>query len=335
MPKIVDTVLAGNLITLRFVSNGSPWSGETLKVPIKYQKSLSGGSFDGYDQFSVTKYSTRTKMSFSPTGYYQSVVLSGMDVDVNATPAQVLDLVKVEMEGAMEDMLDSVGTLMYTVQAGKAFLGLPDSVDDGTTVSSYGGLSRSTYTGLKASVTSIGGNITLALMRTGYDNATVGVHHPTLGVTTKAVFSYIEALAQPMYRLNSDTNGYPQVTRYGVVPTPEALHGMVGYDALFFRGMPIVRDEKATSGYLYFLNEEAFQWYGLKSHKYNNIDLSAQFHEYNEYDSGGAPKSYGFAWTGLKEPVNQYAEIGQILLMGQFVCKSPRLNWVGTGITGS
>ena len=53
-------------------------------------------------------------MSFNPTGYYQSVTMDGMSVDVNQTPAQVLDLVKTEMESAMEDMLDSVGTLFYT-----------------------------------------------------------------------------------------------------------------------------------------------------------------------------------------------------------------------------
>jgi len=61
VPKIVDTVLAGNVIALRFLSNGKPWSGETLKVPFKYQKSSSGGAFDGFDTFNTTKYNTRSR----------------------------------------------------------------------------------------------------------------------------------------------------------------------------------------------------------------------------------------------------------------------------------
>lgn len=333
VPKIVDTVLSGNVVSLRFLSNGKPWSGETLKVPFKYQKSTSGGAFDGFDTFTTTKVNTRAKMSFNPTGYYQSVTMNGMEIDVNATPAQVLDLVKVEMESSMEDMIDSVGDLFYTAQAGKSFLGLPDIVDDGTTITTYGGVARATYPGLAATRTASGGTITLAKMRTLYDSCSVGMHRPTLGVCNETVWSLIESLYAPTVRANYDAMGYPQVTSFGVASSQGALRGEVGYDALYFRGMPIVKDEKATSGCLYMLNEASIQWYGLKSHKYSNIDLSAKFHEGNEFDGPGVPKSYGFAWTGLKEPINQYAEIGQILLMGQLVCKNPRLNGVLTGIT--
>lgn len=333
VPKIVDTVLGGNVVSLRFLSNGKPWSGETLKVPFKFQKSTSGGAFDGFDTFNTAKVNTRAKMSFNPTGYYQSVTMDGMSVDVNQTPAQVLDLVKTEMESAMEDMVDSVGSLFYTAQSGKAFLGLPDIVDDGSVITTYGGQARATYEGLKATKTASGGAISLAKMRTLYDNCQVGQHKPTLGVCNETVWSLIESLYAPTVRANYDAMGYPQVTRFGVVASQGALRGEIGYDALYFRGMPIVKDEKCTAQYLYMLNEPSIQWYGLKSHKYSNIDLSAKFHEGNEYDGPGVPKSFGFAWTGLKEPVNQYAEIGQILLMGQLVGKNPRLNGVLTGIT--
>ena len=334
VPKIVDTVLNGNVVSLRFLSNGKPWSGETLKVPFKYQKSTSGGAFDGFDTFTTTKVNTRAKMSFNPTGYYQSVTMNGMEIDVNATPAQVLDLVKVEMESSMEDMIDSVGDLFYTAQAGKAFLGLPDIVDDGVLIATYGGVARATYAGLAATKTASGGTVSLVKMRTLYDACAVGQHKPTLGVANETVWSLIESLYAPTVRANYDAMGYPQVTRFGVVASQGALRGEVGYDALYFRGMPLVKDEKATAQALYFLNENSIQWYGLKSHKYSNIDLSAKFHEGNEYDGPGVPKSYGFSWTGLKDPVNQYAEIGQILLMGQLVGKNPRLNGVLTGIAG-
>lgn len=332
VPKVVDTVLGGNVIALRFLSNGKPWSGEQIKFPIKYAKnSTSQGAFDGFDTFDTTKVNTRTKMAFSPTGYYQSITLSGMEVDVNSiSETQVLDLVKTEMESNTQDMLDSLGTIFYGAQSGKNFLGLQDIVDDGTTVTSYGGLLRATYTGLDATKTAAtGGALTLPFMASLVDAATVGSQKPTLGVTTESVWTLYESLAQPANVINQQ--GYAQVTRTGVAQSRSALSGELGFDALFYRGIPITKDEKCTSGRMYFLNEPSIQWYGLKSHKYANISLSSNNIE-GVYEKD-VPKSFGFCWTGLKEPVNQYAEIGQIILMGNFIGSNPRLNSVGTSIT--
>jgi len=331
VPKVVDTILDSNVLAMKFLSNGKPWSGEKLKFPIKYQKnSTSQGSFDGFDTFDTTKVNTRERLEFSPTGFYQSVVLSGMEVDVNATEAQVLDLIKVEMESAQQDMIDSVGALFYGSASGKEFIGLQDIVDDGGSVATYGGLSRSTYSGIQATVTASGGTLDLETMGTQYDAAKVGSQKPDLGVTTETVWSLYEQLVQPTVVNNQQ--GYRQVTRDGMAQSANALAGEVGFDALFFRGMPIVADDQCTSGYLYMLNTDSIDWYGLKSHKYGNISLGSSNIEGGPYE-GKAPKSYGFAWTGLKEPVNQYAEIGQLILMGNLIGKSPRLNSVLTGVT--
>ena len=334
VPKVVDTILGGNVVALRFLANGKPWSGEQMKFPIKYVKnSTSQGAFDGFDTFDTTKVNTRTKLAFNPSGYYQSIVLSGMEVDVNDTEAKVLDLVKTEMESGMQDMLDSLGTAFYTAQSGKSFLSLADIVDDGTTVTTYGGLARATYTtvcGTKTAATA--GKMSLSYLGTLYDSASVGSETPTLGVTTEAVWRLLESLYQPTINGNVKFDGYSQVTRTSVLPNKAALRGEVGFDALFFNGTPVVRDEKCTSGYFYWLNEKTINWYGLKSHKYSNISLSSSNIE-GVYAESNVPKSYGFCWTGLKEPVNQYAEIGQIILMGNLIGSNPRLNSMGTGIT--
>ena len=332
VPKVVDSVLNSNVLATMFIANGKPWNGEQIKIPVKYQKnSTSQGSFDGFDTFDTTKVNTRVNMAFNPTGYYHSVVLSGMEVDVNATRAQVLDLVRVEMESGQQDMIDSIGTLLYSAQSGKNFIGLQDIVDDGSTSATYGGLSRTTYTTLVSTVTpASGGALDLTTMGTQYDAATTGPQKPDLGVTTETVWGLYESLAQPT--INTNYDGYAQVTRNGIVPSRNALMGELGFDALFFRGMPIVKDEKCTSGYFYMLNRDSITWYGLKSHKYGEVKLSSKNFEGGPYE-GNAPKSFGFSWSGLKEPVNQYAEIGQFLLMGNLIGKSPRLNSLLTGVT--
>src|SRR3990167_579738 len=334
VPKIVDNILNSNVLTLRILGNGKSWNGETLKFPFKYQKSTAGGSFSGLDNFYTTKINTRQVLSFDPRGYYQSVVLPGMEVDVNATPAGVLNLVKVEMESAQMDMIDSIGTLMYadgTGNSNKDFLGLDAIVDDATSVATYGGLARSTYSMLNATRTASGGTLTPALMGALYDNCTRGGERPSLIVATEAIWTIYEALLQPTVQANYDAKGYAQATRSGVAESRGALQGEIGFDALFFRGVPFVRDEKCTSQTLWMLNEKYLNWYGLKSHKYSSISLSSSNFQ-GVYED--APKATGFSWSGLKEPTNQYAEIGQIILEGNLVSAGPRYMGRLTGITG-
>jgi len=332
--KVIDNVLNSNVLALRILGNSKPWNGETLRFPIKYQKSTSGGSFSGLDTFSTAKVNTRQTLSFDPRGYYQSVVLSGMEVDVNATPSGVLNLVKVEMESAQMDMIDSIGTLFYadgTGNSNKDFLGLDAIVDDATSVSTYGGLARGTYTMLNANRNASGGTLTTDLMATLYDECTRGSKKPTLIVTTEAIWSIYEDLLQPTVQANYTASGYAQVTRTGVSQTRGALQGEIGFDALFYRGVPLVRDEKCTTGTMWMLNEDYLTWYGLKSHKYSPISLSTSTTDtvYND-----APKVNGFSWSGLKEPTNQYSEVGQIILEGNLVSPAPRYMGRLTGITG-
>lgn len=335
VPSVIDGVLSGNVLALRLLGNGKPWSGEALKRPLFYQKNTSGGSYSGFDTLSTTKVNTRVLLSFDARQYYQSVVLSNLDLAVNATQARVLDLLKVEMETAKLSMSDSVGTLLYgdgTGNANKDFLGLGAAVDDGTNVATYGTLSRTTYaTPLNSSVTTSIGALTVARMATAYNSAQIGSDAPTLIVCDPSTWTYYEALLQPTVRANYDAHGYPQVAKAGTFANKEALKGEIGFNALMYRGTPVVPDEKCTSGFMYLLNEKYLQWYGLKhpqhgevSTKVSNIQTSA-LEDYTPLK--------GCSWSGLKEPVNQDAEIGQLFLYGNLVCWSPRHQAVLKGIT--
>src|SRR6185312_4322991 len=74
--------------------------------------------------------------------------------------------------------------------------------DAGTNASTIGGLSRTTYTNLKADVTPVtNGTITLSYLSSEFDNVSAASsmsESPTLGVTTKAGWTYLEGLVQPM-----------------------------------------------------------------------------------------------------------------------------------------
>lgn len=336
-PKVVDTVLGSNVLTLRLIKNARPFQGRSQEVTVKVSSSSSGGSYDGYDLFSTSRSNTRQKMSFPPKGYYQSVVMSGMEVSANASAADKIDLVATEMESAQQDMIDGIGDLFYgdgTGNSSKDFTGLAAAVDDGSVAASYGGLSRSTFTTLQANVTTGVGNITLSQMATMYDSCQVGSDKPTLIVTTPTIWSYYEELLQPTVAHNVAAAGYAQATANGVAQNQAALSGDMGFDALFYRGTPIVKDEKCTSGYMYFLNEKYLHWYSLRHHKHQPMNAGSS-HIEGAYDGGDVDTvAPPIAWTGLKEPVNQDAEIGQFLMLGELINRNPNRSGVLQGITG-
>ena len=112
-----------------------------------------------------------------------------------------------------------------------------------------------------------------------------------------------------------------QINRLGDVGSGPSLTGLAGYTAIYYRGVPIVRDAKCTSGYIYYLNRKFIYWSGLAHEEHGMVNLG-----------GGAiegvdnmkPKNHGIAWTGWKRPINQDGKTGQFLLYGQNICESPR-----------
>lgn len=341
VPKVVDNVNTSNVLGLLFLSNGSPWMGETLKIPVKLTQHTQGGSFGDFQSFSVANENVRQLTAFDPRAYYQSVVLGGLAQSVNGvSKTQVLNLVKVEMESAGEDMASNVATKLYSDGTGnnsKDFLGLVAGIDDGTHVDTYGGISRASNPNWKSSFTNATsiGSIDNTKMRNIFNNASIGLNRPTVGICDKTDFGYIEknytSTLQAHYMINDSSRGL--LTWKGLIPNAQrGMTGQQGFDYLFFSGVPIVRDDKATAGSLFYINQNQYKWYGLKLAQVTPVDLKAMYHEGNDYDQ--VPSTVGFAWTGFVKPADQYAFIGQILLAGNLITAAPRLHTVGSGITG-
>ena len=330
-PQVADGVLGGNFFSHRILMNAKRWDGETMKFPFAYRKNTSGQWYDGMDTLSTTRVNTRIRLSFEPRWYSHSVVLAGTDMDVNNTQAGVIKLLTTEMEWAQQSMADTIGNAFYTLQAGKLPLSLLDITDDATDVTTYGGASRSTYTGLNGQRNSIT-TLSVSSMGTLADDCSAGSIGPNLGVTTKAVWGYYEGLLQPTVRHNIDISGYPQATSDGVVSSKQALKGDLGFDYLWFRGMPIVRDEKAPSGNLFMLNEEYLAWYSLASARWSQVPMGSSTID-GPYKKSPS-KSFKFYWSGLREPQAQDAEVGFFKMGGQLISPNPRFQGRGAGITG-
>lgn len=331
MPKVVDTILNSNVFATRMLSKASKWNGERMKFPVKYAKNSTGTSFSGFDTFSTSATDNRVNLEFVPKFYQMSVALPLDELSANATEERVIDLAKLELASTAQDMADDIGTLFYgtgTGNGGKDFLGLEAIVDDSTNAATYGGLSRSTYTTLRSTVTASSGTLSLAKMSTLYNAATSGSQKPTLGLCSETIFSLYEQLLQPQERIAKDVSMMKAGGNMGKAGT--GMIGGTGFTGLFYKGFPILADEKATSGVLYFVNEDFLDWYALPVAMTDAVKYRSQDIEGNDYSD---VEGLGFSWSNWIKPTNSASIVGHVYLGGELISANPKRHAKLTGIT--
>jgi hypothetical protein len=335
LPKVVDGIYNSNFLTARMLSNMKTFMGPNMEKPIRTSSAGNGGSFSGLDKFATNTVDTKQKLSFDPRGYEQPVIISQLEADAVASSQQKsVELVATAIEESKDELLDGVGSLLYadgTGNSNKDFLGLAAIVDDGGEVATYGGLSRSTVGApIQASEQDLGGALTLAAMATSYTAAQRGSQRPTIIITTEAIWDDYEALnAAFIQNTQVGTTQLGGETIMGQnVGSSRGLAGDAGFETLRYRGRPIVADEKATSGTMWFLNENWLAFYRLQSTSpmYKNITAGGDKNIEGIYSD--TLRGAGLDWSGLMSPTDQYAQIGHILLLGNLISFNPRMHAV-------
>ena len=329
MPKVVDTVLNSNVFATRILTKASKWNGERMKFPVKYATNTTVQSFSGFDTFSTAASDTRVNLEFVPKFTQISVALPLDELSVNATEDKVIDLAKLELASSAQDLADNIGTQFYGTGSGKDFLGLEAIVDDGTNAATYGTLSRTTYSSqLRSTVTASSGVLSVAKMATLYNAITSGSQKPTLGLCSETIFSLYESLLQPQERIAKDVSMMKAGGNMAKVGT-----GMIGgtdFTGLFYKDFPILADEKATSGVLYFVNEDYLDWYALPVAMTSPIKYRSQDIEGNDYSD---VTGLGFSWSDWVKPTNAASLVGHIYLGGELISANPKRHGKLTGIT--
>ena len=332
LPKVVDTILNSNVFATRMLSKASKFSGERMKFPVKHAKNVTGTSFGGFDTFSTAATDNRVNLEFVPKFYQMTVALPLDELSVNATEEKVIDLAKLEMASTAQDMADDIGTLFYsdgTGNSSKDFLGLEAIVDDGTNASTYGTLSRTTYNPqLRSTVTASSGTLSLSKMSTLYNAVTSGSQKPTLGLCSETIFSLYEQLLQPQERIAKDVSMMKAGGNMGKIG--QGMIGGTGFTGLFYKGFPILADEKSTSGVLYFVNEDFIDWYALPMAMTSPIKYRSQDIEGNDYSD---VTGLGFSWSDWIKPTNAASVVGHIYLGGELISQNPKRHGKLTGIT--
>lgn len=334
---VVDTINRSSEIMKRVVSRPERWNGRSYSSPIFTNNSTLGQSFKGTETFDTSIDYNTAQMTWFPTGYAQPVGVSIVERSINATPSGVINLYKSSYQYAQNSMITALGQIFYGYGNGNDFDGLGNIVDDGTSTSSYAGLTRSTYPTINGYVTAASaGVLNLALLAAADDGATISGNEsetPNVLLGNQTVWSLYESLLEPTVSARYEAQGGSFVDGSTAVKQSvkqsDSLWLKAGATSVSYRGKPFVRDQKAPSGTIFGLNEN---WFYFRSLKLEGLDLVAT----QEDVTAGAYDSYKVSAFQFREPimpVNQLAEVGIFVMYGQLYCENPNRNFKVTGIT--
>lgn len=344
LPSVVDQINNSNILFAKVLNRPTTWKGITMNQPITIANSNTGGSFAGMDQFPTGATNNTRLLTWYVAADEQSVVLPGIEKAVNGgSEKAVVRLLATRLDEAKISSMQRNGQVFYGFGSGKDFDGLGLIVDNGANSASYAGQTRTTSAFINGDVTAVSnGAVSLDYASSEFDNVSAAgstQESPTIGITTKACWTFFEGLMQPMVSGRYETigiHGYDRVDGGtppgGVAKHGEGTTGFGGFNALVYRGRPLVADDNATSGTFFWLNEHYLEFARLVDSDLKQIASTAEVTE-GFYKDVPMPSSFQF--RELMSPVNAYGEVGLLILMGNLIHRQPRRNGKLTGITSN
>ena len=336
LASITDTVSRSNVVTHVTMDNPRQWSGKVITQNIFTTQSSQGEWFNGVRTLGSDIDMATVSLNWYPTGFAQPIALSQVDMALSNTEAGVISVKKASQDFASNSMKSRLGDAMYSTGLGDTFDGLGLIVDDGTSTSTYGGLSRTTYgTYINGQVNAAsGGVLDLDFLASLDDDATVSGTNgmtPNLLITTKAVWTLYESLLEPTKKAEYRAYGYSQLNQDGSMSAQgQVLGASGGFQVLEYRGKPMARDEKCPSGKVWALNTEQMEFHSLKLPNLKTIAVNQEVT--NGANKGVRPTPFQF--RDYVEPYNMpTAQVGYFIVYGNLIHRDPRLNAVGTGVT--
>jgi hypothetical protein len=237
IPKLYDAIFDSNpmLMRLKKKSYQKIDGGTSIMVPLNYALPTSAGWYAGADTLTTTDNDQMTSAEYQWKQLYTNISIQRSDELKNSGDAQILNFVKSKVKIAEKNMLDLLGTGVFSNATDpKSIVGLRQIVGTANTV---GGISQTTYTWWAAQVDSTSTVMSLPVLQAKYNAAMVDSDKPTVGVTTRTLYNSYQALLQPQQRFT------------------DAETANAGFANLLYHGAPIVSDSHCPASQFYFLNE--------------------------------------------------------------------------------
>jgi len=181
---------------------------------------------------------------------YVPVSVDGLTLIRADSPEAIVNFLSFYFEQAQTELAEIMGAGIWsTALAANSVDSIPAAVDDGTLTGTYGGLSRTTNTWWKATRTSITPPLALTTMQTLFGTVTEGGRHPTIIVTSQAVYNLYWALSTGGQAFPVQPGGHDEQLAQN------------GFTNLIFNGVPVAVDSHVPANEMYFLNEDYMYLY--------------------------------------------------------------------------
>lgn len=260
-----------------------PWEGESIQGGVVTSTYGKAASYQNDDPVNTTSAQPLSAFQFELGGYQSNVTLFGMQIrKVESSYRKLVDLQKFETKLAMIDMVDVMsGHLLQAANDSKGILSL-DTITDATTT--IAGLSASSAWG---GTTTASGSfaaqgksdmVTMYLTLGKYksfdqaDNVKGIANTPNLILTTSAIWQFYWNALDAGMRYTSSEKGDVM-------------------SELAFMGQPIMQDQHAQTGRMYFLNLDDFYLYVMGDADFTPLPPSAPTTQPDTW-------SRGIIWNG-------------------------------------
>src|SRR3990167_416501 len=336
--KVVDNVLVATTFASRVLSMGKSFSGKTKYFTVTHARDnqfrwLGGGG----EELSASAVNNTIVLSYGRTMGVQPKAMIDFEDFANDGDAGVIDLESFKYKEAAAVVTQEIGDVIFDAGVGDQPEGLDSFPDDGTLKSTIGGQSKTTYTVLKGTYTDASTVVTAAKLSALDDAISASGSmegSPTIKVTTKTVWSFIEEILIPFLHNQFSANQMPKLPLRGLeVLAPGEFGGRTGFTTIFYRNVPIIKDDSAKAESLYALNERTFGWYGndrvpprLRD-RYEKVSLS----DGAGYESSAAmvdmpPSPVGWFYRKDESLVTQLGTVAYFAVVGNVGVWEPRRN---------
>ena len=257
---------------------------------------FNGSSFGRGATFNTDVTEFVEPMIFDFKGAYAPVVVDGFDAALNQGKNRVFDIVRATMENAELSLLDDLSTQVFADGSGNSGLdidGLANAVSRSTSVT-YGGVTRAA-TGAGAAIRSSVEDTTGGALSYASVNAAHG--DATIANEVPDLLITTQTLRNRIWERSQ--------------PSERASGGddirEIGFSGVRFNGAIVVVDSHCPSGFLYLLN---MKWWTLYAHS-----------------------NWDFRLRGMFETHDQFSQVGQLIFIGNAICRAPRFQGVLSGLT--
>lgn len=265
-PSLQDNIFKKHAVLDHLKENGGTKTvdgGTKLRLPLMHSTSDSGGYFSGMDPLNLNYQETVDAAEYEWRFFNQSIVITKTDEMKNRGESAVISLLEAKIQQAENSIRETLaGDIIDGTAASGEISGMDEAIGTGT----YGSIAGGTHTWWQSTVDSTSETLSIADMRNAKNSANNGNggSNVSLIVTTQTLFEKYHGLLTATYQMNQP------------VPTAESKRiADAGFTSTEFEGVPIVYDEQATSGSMYFINVDNFKLYMLEGGDFQVEDANS------------------------------------------------------------